>query len=156
MSDEELHPMKDKGAVIVDLDNTLCDDGHRKSLMEAGEWDNYHSRCYLDEVFSDVQRIIEVFGRDGYGILIVTERTERWRQMTENWLFVKGLSHYIDEVYMRPDGDFTPVPELKLRMITSPEFAGLKLENVALAVEDNEKVIVAFRNAGIVTYQVRA
>lgn len=147
--------VKTKRTIIVDLDGTLCNDGHRKSLLDGNDWDGYHSQCFNDEVFEDVLMLIRAFSYDGYTILIMTGRNERWRKMTENWLFVKSISQFIDRIYMRPDEDYTPAPELKLKMITSPEFAGLSIEEIALAVEDTEKVIVAFRNAGIVTYQVR-
>ena len=151
----EIHPQRQK-VVIVDLDGTLCNDGHRKSLLDGNDWDAYHSRLFADEVFEDVKIIIEALSNHGFMILIMTGRNERWRKMTENWLYTKGIWQHIDEIYMRPDDDYTPAPELKLKMITSPEYAGLEISDIALAVEDTEKVIVAFRNAGIVTYQVRA
>ena len=48
---------------------------------------------------------------------------------------------------MRPEGDFSPSPELKVRMVEDLLEAGL----VELVIDDREDVLQAFRALGIPT-----
>jgi len=145
--------MVEKPYVIVDLDGTLCNDDHRKHLAEAKQWDEYHSLCHLDKPNPDMVATIKAFFLAEHPVLAVTGRNEKWRKMTANWLHDNGLGHCIEQVFMRPDDDYTKAGELKLRLLK--ENAMVNPSEVLVAFDDTEKVIEVFRNAGIKTYQVK-
>jgi phosphoglycolate phosphatase-like HAD superfamily hydrolase len=142
---------EERKIIVVDLDGTLCNDTHRRHLVSAGKWDEYHSLCHLDEIYPDVAIIIGGMSRSGYEIVLCTGRNEKWREMTLDWLFKNKIFGCIDVLLMRPDDDYRPAGELKLDLIEK-NFA---LSKIAFALDDTEKVIEAFRNAGIAAYQVR-
>lgn len=145
--------MKDKW-IVCDLDGTLCDEGHRSQYANAGQWDDYHARCFDDKPFDDVISVLRLMTRD-IGLLVITGRTEQYRELSRRW-FTK---HKIlpDELLMRPDGSFEKANILKLQQLET--FFGTKaeaLEKVLLVLEDSDKVVQAWRDYGIPCWQVRS
>lgn len=102
-------PRLDKGpstlkpALIVDCDGTLCikhPDRHILDYTRVGE------DAPQEAVVHVTRRLFP-----SSTILILTGRTENCRDQTELWLGTHKIFH--SGLFMRPDGDFRPDPEVK-------------------------------------------
>lgn len=141
--------------LVVDLDGTLCDCGHREHWARAGEWDNFHSELSNDKPNEAVREVLyawDAMGQD-HEVIAITGRNERYSLMTEEWL-EKNLIP-LDVVLMRPDNNFQSDSELKPALLSEwLEREGLLQENVAFILEDRDKVVEAWRNFGYKCWQV--
>jgi FMN phosphatase YigB (HAD superfamily) len=140
--------------IVVDLDGTLCNASHRDHLAVAGQWDEFHSKLMDDEPWPDVKAFLDLFWTvnsvtEDFVIVGLTGRNEQWRGKTLEWFSKHEL--FMDELLMRPDKDFTPDAELKPRMLLER----FPQESILFILEDRDKVVDAWRNAGFNCWQVR-
>lgn len=151
--------------LVIDLDNTLCNDQHRAHLARDGSWDEYHEQCVNDDVHPEIAALIEILSsatpsRNGdysVGVIVITGRNEKYRTHTICWLDKHNISHHIDHIFMRPDNDFSPGGPLKVKHLEGYIAANYKDERpMVVCLEDTEKVIDAFRGAGYHCWQVRS
>lgn len=148
--------------VVIDLDGTLCDSAHRNHHACNGEWDAFHSLCSQDEPHSDVLWLVRLLaGHSSEAVEVIgcTGRNERYRSVTEAWLMRHQVM--LDAVLMRPDYDFQPDHKLKIELITDwhnatePAANRTVQERVAFVLDDRDKVVEAWRDAGFNCWQVR-
>lgn len=146
--------------VVIDLDGTLCDSSHRDHWAQSGEWDEFHSRCSEDEPHEDVLWLVDLLSAfPQHEVIGCTGRNEAWRGATERWLLEKGAA--LDQVLMRPDHDYRPDHQLKIEMLkdwhnaTEPATNRRAQDRVAFILEDRDKVVQAWRDAGFNCWQVR-
>lgn len=130
--------------LAIDLDGCLSDDRGRKDLERAGRLDEYHARFADDP---PMNHAIMLNPPHDVTRWIVTGRPERHRAATIEWL----VKHYGKRaeycgLLMRPDGNTTPTPELKLGLLMG---AGLRPVDCAGAYDDRADVLRAYRNWGI-------
>ncbi len=141
-------------SVIIDLDGTLCDTAHRDHLAEQKRWDDFHAVLHEDTAHEDVLHLIDhLYGN--FGIVLLTARPERYRQVTTNWLNLFGVKW--DVLIMRKDDDFSSSDEFKIKALEH-WFGGdkaLVLDQVLFCLEDRTKNVQAFRNYGLPCWQVR-
>jgi hypothetical protein len=141
--------------VILDLDGTVADCSHRVHLAQAKQWDEFHSLIPEDQVIVNVADTIMALWRCKYEIVVATGRPEKYRDITRAWLKATNIGTCIKSILMRPDHDWSPDHEVKLREIE--KFFGSKeatLENVLCCFEDRDKVAEAMRNYGLTVFQV--
>lgn len=135
---------------IFDLDNCLSDDAHRRHLALEGKYKEYHALADMDLPINGpiLKGLVEA--DPDVNIAFVTGREEFMRQKTKKWLqdhFPKAVErHFI--LLMRPDGDHTPAPKLKVRLLQE---SGLDPAWVAGAYDDRVDVLEAYRAWGIKT-----
>lgn len=146
--------MERKDFMVFDLDGTLSNATHRVAFAQAGQWDEFHSLSHLDEPHEEIATLYRLVA-DKFGIIILTGRNEKYRQLTLRWLYKYGLEP--DYLFMRGDDDFQKDTLLKLSMLdnmfgNSREQA---LERISLIFEDRDQVVEGFRNAGFMCAQVR-
>lgn len=145
--------MKDK-IIIVDLDGTLYNSIGRSHLARAGLWDEFHSQSVFDRPHEDVLDLVKSLSKNNV-MLGITGRNEKFRNITDAWLHRWDVP--LDDLLMRPDGNFNPDAEVKLsllhRWLTKNERT---MRQVWFALEDRDKMVDAWRNANIPCYQVRA
>ncbi len=142
--------------VVCDLDGTLCDHSARVDLAQANDWDAFHARCHEDKPNRDVVTALSLIYHSKLeaDIYALTGRNERYRKKTLDWL--SEHAPFFTEVLMRPDNNYESDHVLKLRMLEEKLGGKEKvLERVAFVLEDRDKVIEAFRNYGLSTWQVR-
>jgi FMN phosphatase YigB (HAD superfamily) len=142
--------------IVVDLDGTLCDCSHRVHWAQAKQWDEFHAGIPDDKPHEDVAALLEVLG-EGRSVLLCTGRNERHRSATEKWLRKFSLDQFISELIMRQDDQKGPDHELKLSM--TYEFFGSEekaLESVLFVLDDRDRVVQAWRDAGFRCWQVAA
>ena len=144
-----------KNWIVVDLDGTLCDCSHRVHWAQAKQWDEFHAGIPEDEACGAVVAFLQMIP-EKYSVMLCTGRDEKNRKATEEWLGAKRLGHLIDVLLMRPDNDRSPDHELKLRLVH--EYFGSKedaLDSVLLVLDDRDKVVEAWRDAGFKCWQVQ-
>jgi hypothetical protein len=151
-------------AVIIDLDGTLSDPGHRRPLLEKdNDWEEFFRRVDEDPVNDWCRKIVDKF-RGEEKILLVTGRPEvskegvPVRDKTLEWLEEKDivsreriLSGDGFRLVMREEGDFRDDVTVKLEMLEEklPE-----PEGILFAVDDREDVADMWRGNGITCLQV--
>ena len=89
--------------VFCDLDGTLCDDVHRRRWALIKKWDVYHGLCTLDAPHEDVLSLLYNWAIENHTIVIITGRSEKYKEETVAWLRKHGVP--FDYLHMRPEGD---------------------------------------------------
>ena len=139
-------------SIIIDMDNTLANARWRTDLIEES-WDAFHLASAKDVPFLCVKKLLEAC-RESFNLVVVTGRPEKWRLVSSNWLRLNGIE--TDLILMRGEDDYRPVPEVKLGILET-HFGSLEqaADRIIFALEDHDETIEAFRENGIVTFQVR-
>lgn len=142
--------------VVIDLEGTLCDSSHRVHLAQAGEWEQFNAGIKDDKPKSEIIQLMKLLDdSEHYQIAIVTGRQEQLRLVTANWIIDNGMEQYISMMLMRPNNDRSPDHELKIKLITD-HFGGIEKakEKVWFVLDDRDKVVETWRNAGFNCWQV--
>jgi FMN phosphatase YigB (HAD superfamily) len=135
--------------VVFDLDGTLINVESVVHLAQAKEWDEFHEatlRCPPYQQMVDYARFIQRLTQIDW--IVATAKPEKFRHRTVNWLSVHGLMP--EALLMRSDHDYRPSPELKLDMVRS--YVGGEenwKSSILFAVEDRDKMVDAWRGAGV-------
>jgi len=141
---------------IIDLDGTVFNDSHRHQLYREGNYEAYNAAHMVDQPFPWAVRLIEALSnRNDVAIVFSTGRSRAYmestcRQINEQW---PGLQFGI---YMRPVGDSTPTPWMKLRNAFDAvrfynEVDGAKVSAV-WCLDDRVDVLAAYQHLpGILT-----
>lgn len=140
--------------ILTDIDHTLSDAFHRDNMI-GGPWDEYHAAAAADEPVHDMVEVLRSFALNGFIIIGLTTRPEKWRQLTMDWCVKHDVP--LDELLMRGDDDYRASHEIKRRQALE-RFngeAGLR-ENVLLVMDDRDDVVAAFRALGVTVLQVSA
>lgn len=141
-------------SIIVDLDGTLCDSTHREHLAREKRWEEFHEAAKDDQPRQDVYCFIRWLAND-FIIIGCTGRNERYRAATNAWMLKHEV--HLDELFMRPDNDFSSDFELKPKIIAAVFGSQEKaLKEVLLILEDRDRMVEVWRNLGYVCWQVRA
>lgn len=147
--------MDGRGAVICDLDGTICDDHHRRHFVESHpkQWPEYYGACVNDKLHAGVDAVLNGLATLGYDIIIFTGRCESVRAQTEEWLNKHEVS--CDAIRMRPFGDHSADIDLKRKwlfeLFTADEIAN---GAVTLVLEDRDRVVAMWRELGLPCFQV--
>lgn len=144
-----------RNVIIVDMDGTISDCGHRQHLAANKDWDAFHAVAHLDAPIGATIQALRAFYASSYDIIICTGRGEEYRRITERWLEDHGVAEMIETILMRPRDDYRPDHEIKLEAIDR-YFGGREkaLERVVLILEDRERVVQGWRDAGFTCWQV--
>ena len=146
--------MNIKTTVIFDLDGTLALVDKRREIAKKPngkiDFDIFYDPQYieLDEPNSFVIELAKMYKRDGYGIVIVSGRSDRTKEATERWLEKYGILY--DRMIMRKRKNFTPDNELKERWLEKY----LDRDNIRVVVDDRQRVVDMWRRNGLDVFQV--
>lgn len=133
-----------QAAVVIDIDNTLALLNGRNPY--AGH------ECATDTPCEATRWLLRQIGRaHSARIIYLTGRNESAREATENWLARQGLFGW-DELFMRATDDWSPAHEYKLRVMQE---SILPLYSVIFALDDDDRVVSAFRSIGITCWHSR-
>jgi len=140
--------------ILVDIDHTLSDAFWRDQMLigdHTTDWDAYHEASKDDKPLVMLRDIIN--GLVTYDVVVITGRSEKYRKLTLEWLVKHDFK--VDELLMRPDNDFTPSPELKIKLAQNRLGDNLS-EHVAFIIENRLDVIQAFLDKGVPAIQIFA
>lgn len=134
-------------AVIFDMDGTLCDVSSIRHLVtgKRKDFDGFHYASLYCPTNRDVELAAHRWHANGYKVVIVTARRDRWRTLTWNWLD----SHAVpwNRLFMRADNDNRPDRFVKADILADVE----KEFDVVHAFDDNPVVIELWQERGIPT-----
>jgi len=130
------------GAVVVDIDGTLAHMSGRSPYDESrvGE-DEY------DEVVAAA--VIGVISKLDAECIVVSGRTDKCRQETEDWLVDHGFPY--EHLFMRKHGDTRPDYVVKNEIYDA---SIIPYNNILAVFDDRDQVVRHLRNRGIVVFQV--
>ena len=146
--------MNKKTTVIFDLDGTLALVDKRREIAKKPNgkinFDIFYDPQYieLDEPNSFVIELAKMYKRDGYGIVIVSGRSDRTKEATERWLEKYGILY--DRMIMRKRKNFTPDNELKERWLEKY----LDRDDIRVVIDDRQRVVDMWRRNGLNVFQV--
>jgi len=146
---DKLKLMKPK-AYIFDVDGTLANVDPFLPFIRNGnkDYDSFHFSS-IDAIpnFEVVQMLNNAYS-DGYAILIVTSRKEKWRGLTSLWL--KNNSILSDALYMRFDDDDRSHYDVKKDILDRI----CKMWDVVHAVDDHPEIIKLWEENNIATTKI--
>lgn len=145
--------MEDQLWFVFDLDGTLADVTHRVGFAQEKEWDMFHSLCMNDtpkEAETYLVRMIYAH-MPHHRIMIITGRSEEYRQQTEDWLLRHAIPY--DELHMRKKDDHRPDTVIKGELAFD---AGLPFRNVSFVLEDRDKMVAFWRLNKLTCFQNQA
>lgn len=139
-----MQPETRRKAWIVDIDGTVALRGDRSPY----DW----SRVGEDKPNRPVIDVVQALIAMGHEVRYVTGRMEQCRDSTVAWLreHVASATHPSD-LYMRPDGDYTPDDRLK-REIWRRDIRDRY--DVAGVIDDRARVVAMWREIGLTCLQV--
>lgn len=138
-------------AIIFDIDGTLADNKYREKILQENpnNWDKYYEGIENDFVSLPVWLLFQSIANDlKYDIIVVTARSEKYYDITSEWLINRGLVYKM--LFMRSVDDKRPDFEVKKSILDLIQ----KEYKVLYAVEDKESVAEMYRKNGIFVFKV--
>lgn len=139
-------------AVIVDLDGTLADCGHREHHVTGSSrnWDAFFAGMGDDICVEPVAWLVGKLAAQDIRIILCSGRPDSHRDITIDWLARNGVPW--DELNMRPAGDFRPDHLIKGLMLDAILADG---NDVMFTIDDRSSVVRMWRDRGLVCLQAR-
>lgn len=145
-----------RGAILVDVDGTLCDVRSVRKYVQAPEgsvgfkrdFDRFHSESLFCPCHRDVVDLVQQASEAAMAVVVVTGRESRWRNLTIEWMQRTGVPW--DALHTRKAGDYRPDHAIKQELLQdiARDFEPL------LAVDDRQDIIEVWQAAGIPTLRV--
>ena len=137
-------------ALIIDLDGTIANNTHRQHYIEGDkkDWQSFNAAHVGDTLNTWCAEIMTNMGLNNYRIIIVSGRSDEFRNSTIQWLEYNTVPY--DELYMRPAGDHrkdSVVKEEIYRSIIAPNY------EVLFCIDDRQQVVDMWRSIGLVCLQ---
>lgn len=136
--------------IIFDLDGTLALDHHRVHYLQQDvkQWDEYFNACVHDEPNEPIIGVLRSLAQVGHRVEIWTGRSKKVYEQTVQWLDQHGIWLLIQDLKMREVDDRTQDDILKLQWAKEARF------HIELVFEDRQRVVDAWRAAGVTCCQV--
>lgn len=147
--------MKDRKAILVDVDGTLANCEHRIGYVRTKpkNWKKFFEESKHDPVYPDIVWLVKTLHAAGHVILIVTARSENERKMTETWLKdVAGLHETYHRLYMRETNDPRDDAVVKSELLEQIYNDGY---TPFMVLDDRNNVVKMWREQGLTCLQVR-
>lgn len=142
-----------KFVALIDIDGTTAHSQWREGMQDEAGWSAYQAAAKDDKPIRNVVALVRALHRAGWQCIGLSERSEAYRSMTMAWLLANDVP--FDDLLLRPNGDFTPAPDLKVRMAKERYGDDLR-ETITCVFDDRDDVIDLFMAEGITGIQVRA
>ena len=140
-----------KPIILCDLDGTLADCTHRVHhiLKKPKDWKAFFADCSGDRPIDHIISLLGMLDREQVEVWITSGRSDECWSDTQIWLAAFGIRY--DRLIMRRAGDFTDDGILKPSWLSD---GTIPRERVLLALDDRNRVVKAWREAGIPCLQV--
>lgn len=132
-----------QGAVIFDMDGTLCDVRSIRHLIDEKGFDAFHYASASCPPIDWVAQAAKEYHAEGIAVLVVTGRVRKFKSLTAFWLADHGIPS--DELETRRDGDFRKDFVIKKEILKRLR----QKYNIIRAYDDNPQVIDLWLNEGI-------
>ena len=138
--------------ILIDLDHTLTDAFWRDEMIGISPWDVYHSEAIHDKPAHDFVEFIRPFyDKPYYSLIGITSRPEKFRDLTMKWLCKHNV--FLEDIWMRPNDNYQAAGPMKVELCQN-KLGDLWKDRVLCIIDDNDRVIEAFRAEGITCLQV--
>ena len=139
---------------VVDHVGTIADNSHRLHLFKSELWGEYEEAFVDDTAREPFCSILAGLQFQGNEIVILPGISEIFQGALEDWYAKNAIMP--DAIYTRPWSDIpkTKEPEFKLSVFQEQIFPKYADDTAFVVIDDNDKVVEAFRNAGIECWQV--
>ena len=138
---------------IFDLDGTLTNGAHRVHhiLKSPKDWDTYFSLAGDDAPHWHIIELAQRLALTSAAIVYVSGRSDVCREATVAWM----KKHHLPDgpLFMRAAGDHRNDDILKIEMLAEVRAEGF---DPIMAFDDRDRVVAAWRAAGIPCAQVAA
>lgn len=109
-------PVKKKSAIIVDIDNTLCesefifDEIRQKELSGAAKWDYFNSNINRCPLNAWCMMLVNNYLVQGYDVIFLTARSQEIYTQTEEYISMYTMNSYSQNIHllMRSKSDISP------------------------------------------------
>ena len=138
--------------IIFDIDGTLSNPSHRLHHVTGPgpkDWTAFFATMADDAAAEPIIELCHSLGAAGHLRVICTGRPEKYRDVTEKWLYDNGV-HGFDALYMRPDNDTRPDHVVKreiLGLIRRDDYEPW------LVIDDRQSVVDMWRDEGLTCLQ---
>ncbi len=141
--------MPEKKIIIVDLDGTLADIGHRRHHVEEQpkDWQSFFESMTLDPINSWCRTLMLAMHKEGFRIALVSGRPDSYERAIREWLMKYSVPY--QSLHLRREKDLRPDDTVK-REILLRDF---KKEDILFVVDDRESVVKMWRREGLVCLQ---
>ena len=142
--------------IICDIDGTIANIDHRRPhvMGKKKDYKSFYAKQSEDTLIETTADILTAITLcDGYPLIFVSGRPEKYRKLTERWLEEKLSKHVLMVIglLMRPDddnrSDAIVKEEIYLNQI-KPHYS------VFMVLDDRNKVVEMWRKHGLVCHQV--
>jgi hypothetical protein len=148
-------PSNPPRVIIVDIDGTMANNGHRQHLMDGPKkhWAQFFRAADKDVVFEEVKYLVRLAYYNDPQVIVIfcTGRPSQYASLTVKWLDDNQIP--FDGLIMRRQGDGRPDAEVKLQMLNMITARGFK---PFLSIDDRPEVVDMWRRMGIPTLQCDA
>ena len=139
--------MKKTKAIIIDIDGTLADIDHRRSLLECSpkKWKEFFNQMSQDKINHWCKELAEAMTLKGLDIILVTGRPEDYREHTIKWLNLNLFKY--NNIFFRKKNDFRKDYIIKEEIYNDH----IKLNyEILFVVDDRNSVVKMWRRNGLV------
>ena len=141
--------------IILDLDNTISNDGWRIPRIAWNEplsfprWHEYQLLAGFDQIGNE-----ELFRDTGRGITIITGRSAFYAPITLHWLGLHGVK--VDTALFRANNDHRHAVQVKEDLLFDFfKRSGTLPADVECAYDDNYDIIKMYKRVGVNATQVK-
>ena len=137
--------------VIFDVDGTLADISHRRHFVTNNKknWAQFNAQMGEDVINPAVVELYcTLWDSQKYDIIIVTGRSEEFREVTEQWLAWKNIP--FNRLIMRKARDNRQDSLIKQDILDALKAEG---KDIVFAVDDRQQVVDMWRRNGVTCLQ---
>ncbi len=147
--DDATRVLRNMKTIIIDLDGTLADVGHRLHHLEGKKkkWGKFFASMHLDPVNEWCRELLLAMKSRGHKISLVSGRPSDYKEVVEKWLQDNKIPY--DELLMRKEGDFRADNIVKKEILD----AHFHKDDILFVVDDRESVVTMWREEGLVCLQ---
>lgn len=141
---------------IIDIDNCISNDAHRRHFADKRDWDAYHGFMHLDP---PANRWVVNGAPRGTGLMFFSSAPEAYRGDRVRWLqrhFPVALANAPWMLYLRDDDDDRPSVDVKRDMLIEALWRGIDLVDITMAVDDRDDVLAMYKRFRLNTRKVVA
>ncbi|MGE0714481.1 MAG: HAD family acid phosphatase [Alphaproteobacteria bacterium] len=140
--------------VIFDIDGTLSDVAHRRHLLAGPgrkDWAEFFRRMADDPPRPHIVTLARMLHGAGARLILASGRFERHRATTVAWLTTHAGDWLAERpLFLRADNDHRSDDVVKVEYLEKMRAAGF---DPVMAVDDRDRVVRAWRAAGLVCLQ---
>lgn len=156
-------------AYIFDIDGTLADSSQRvhyicpdydslsKKILSLDDldkftpdWDSFYRESVNDKPIPDMVNLLRRIQDTGAEILFVTGRSEKYRQITQEWL-LRYVTFKVDNLFMRTTNDYRQDAVIKKELYMKNIDGRFWVQGV---FEDRTQCVKMWRDLGLTCFQV--